>query len=1206
MRSAPTSYRRSLPLGGLLLFLGACVHGQVAPSPRLSCDGTWEQCLLNDLDALAEASRKGQIKPWVAQLAQAIRRSRADEVPLLLRYFFPPAHHMDRADAQVIMSALASHDADTLRALPLRSARHALERVWSSAATMRPATGRLARWWMVSGFESSRGAALTRVDPPQTRLVLTEPVRTPLGERPWRSIESARNKSLIYPQDWTSPTRQRCHHLATAFRADVAVALSLRGGNERRVWINNQPVIEFSGLESSLRQFVTLGAPLPPGRHQIEIRSCPKAGSGAFELRAHSPGGELVAIEPLVPSDRLTPLLSTFPRFDAESEVRTRTRSVSDQRLRAILGIARLADLGRSSDAIALFESIPNPGRIEQLMAIQLAINNRRKELALTTAGQLGDDLSGLVWRANALLSLQQSDRAARLVLPKLDALMKHSRRAQVLLGKVIGNQAPSSAAYRYWRDVVENDPSWPYALQQLRSQLERLGEKTQANEIFERLRAFQPAAAGLLNQARERAERTERWAEALRLTRALIERDDRDIGHRLTYASLLVRDNQYEAARREVEAILAQNPYSVGALRWMIRQVSARQSPQAAAPYRERLAAVQPDHSQVLKAERYQALRSPQDEIRIPNWSRPSAQALQQLVEQRAQHRPKQAVSQVLLLDDHLDLIQADGSRRQVVTLVRWFLDRGAAQRYLKINLSGLRNRQIHHAYLVQPNGARVDPVSLRGGKIRFREIGPGSVLVLQYESTSKPSRLINGLVEGTFWFEGADAYAVQSRFTLASARPDLNPRFTVVGREPERDYADQNGVKVWSFERRQVGPAIMELNVQAPWRYRSQVRFSTMGSWDPYVGWVRDLFRQSGKITPKLSQKAKELVGARTETEAMIDAIYRFAVEDIQYEQDYARVIEGWEPHLPDQVLDRSYGDCKDKSMLIITMLRSLGIKAEPALIRTWRLGDIDRSLPGSQFNHAVVYLPEQAGLPAARFLDATAEYLDRDNLRIDVQGTDALVIEDDSWRWVTVPERPSYEEMTQVELEYEGDHIWNATMRYRGHTAGMIRRVGKGDKQRFLLQNIATGALWPGSQVLEGRVDEVDQRLRLSLKIKTPEQAVRPDGSIDLPLIVKRVWMQRFAQSERQLPLRLSSSRDLRVVIRSRASSFQADKGMETRSEHHAGRWSCEERQCVFEMSIKPLIIAPEIYDTLGKALRSFHNELADRKIRPKQRI
>ena len=33
-----------------------------------------------------------------------------------------------------------------------------------------------------------------------------------------------------------------------------------------------------------------------------------------------------------------------------------------------------------------------------------------------------------------------------------------------------------------------------------------------------------------------------------------------------------------------------------------------------------------------------------------------------------------------------------------------------------------------------------------------------------------------------------------------------------------------------------------------------------------------------------------------------------------------------------------------------------------------------------------------------------------------------------------------------MTQVELEYEGDHIWSTTMRYRGHTAGMIRRVGK----------------------------------------------------------------------------------------------------------------------------------------------------------------
>ena len=120
--------------------LGACVHGQVAPSPRLSCDGTWEQCLLNDLGR------------WLRR-AERVRSNHG--LPSSLRRFVA-AEQMRSVAPALLLSARASHGPSrcagrrwlamtpTRYALPLRSARHALERVWSSAATMRPATGRLA------------------------------------------------------------------------------------------------------------------------------------------------------------------------------------------------------------------------------------------------------------------------------------------------------------------------------------------------------------------------------------------------------------------------------------------------------------------------------------------------------------------------------------------------------------------------------------------------------------------------------------------------------------------------------------------------------------------------------------------------------------------------------------------------------------------------------------------------------------------------------------------------------------------------------------------------------------------------------------------------------------------------------------------------------------------------------------------------------
>jgi len=74
---------------------------------------------------------------------------------------------------------------------------------------------------------------------------------------------------------------------------------------------------------------------------------------------------------------------------------------------------------------------------------------------------------------------------------------------------------------------------------------------------------------------------------------------------------------------------------------------------------------------------------------------------------------------------------------------------------------------------------------------------------------------------------------------------------------------------------------------------------------------------------------------------------------------------------PRAPAEVLQRKYGDCKDKATLAVALLRAAGIPAHVALLLSSEEEDIEPDLPGMDiFNHAIVYAP---GTPDF-WLDAT----------------------------------------------------------------------------------------------------------------------------------------------------------------------------------------------------------------------------------------
>ena len=81
------------------------------------------------------------------------------------------------------------------------------------------------------------------------------------------------------------------------------------------------------------------------------------------------------------------------------------------------------------------------------------------------------------------------------------------------------------------------------------------------------------------------------------------------------------------------------------------------------------------------------------------------------------------------------------------------------------------------------------------------------------------------------------------------------------------------------------------------------------------------------------------------------------RFVQSDIRY-VSISIGTNSHRPYAPAVVLHRRYGDCKDKSALLVTILRDLGINAKPVLVSvSYRKGFGDWLPSPKLFDHAIV---------------------------------------------------------------------------------------------------------------------------------------------------------------------------------------------------------------------------------------------------------
>jgi transglutaminase-like putative cysteine protease len=149
-----------------------------------------------------------------------------------------------------------------------------------------------------------------------------------------------------------------------------------------------------------------------------------------------------------------------------------------------------------------------------------------------------------------------------------------------------------------------------------------------------------------------------------------------------------------------------------------------------------------------------------------------------------------------------------------------------------------------------------------------------------------------------------------------------------------------------------------------------------STFANWKDFRDWYQGAVEGFTEPDDQVRRLALSLTEGKTTRDEKVRAIFNFVADDIRYVNYVSG--EWWLPNRPQQLLARRQGDCDDKAILLITLLRSLGIEATEVLVQTrYTAQPSILSAPHAAvplFDHGIAYLPGQGGAPG-QWLDATS---------------------------------------------------------------------------------------------------------------------------------------------------------------------------------------------------------------------------------------
>lgn len=303
--------------------------------------------------------------------------------------------------------------------------------------------------------------------------------------------------------------------------------------------------------------------------------------------------------------------------------------------------------------------------------------------------------------------------------------------------------------------------------------------------------------------------------------------------------------------------------------------------------------------------------------------------------------------------------------------------------------------------------------------------------------------------------------------------------------------------------FEGRALEPVEGEPSVPSDYLAARLLQLTEYQDWNGVAQWADGLFPKLD-ASPELKKLARQFAGEAT-PEGRASAALHWVQEEIRY---FSVSIgeNSHRPQPPDVVLKRRYGDCKDKSYLLVSLLRELGVTAQLVLLSADAPKVAAKLLPTpGWFNHVIVRIS----------IDGKDYYVDptRTNqpeplaaMPIAFPGAQVLLVDAASQGLSAIPERadtlPTFEHNEDITIaDFSGPATLVTRDVYRSTYADGARayypRLSANEQKKMVLSKYEK--LYPGIS-LEGvpeYKDVVDEnRIEIVSRYKLPKGVTLKD--------------------------------------------------------------------------------------------------------------
>ncbi|MEO8104638.1 MAG: DUF3857 and transglutaminase domain-containing protein [Betaproteobacteria bacterium] len=332
---------------------------------------------------------------------------------------------------------------------------------------------------------------------------------------------------------------------------------------------------------------------------------------------------------------------------------------------------------------------------------------------------------------------------------------------------------------------------------------------------------------------------------------------------------------------------------------------------------------------------------------------------------------------------------LNADGTFSQTnEVLVRLISEQGAknaGQVPLPYSES-LQTLDVVEAYSLKPDGTRLDvaadkiftqaaPVAvsapmfndLKYKIIVFPEPLPGGKLYFRVDIKQKTPFFPNQFSH----YELIPARFAIEAFSFRLSAPAGFPIRTDAREATGGKLADKDGRSRWEWTYAQANGRNAEPFELAGSDIGPYIAISSFADWGDLAKAYRERAADKIAVTPEIQALADEITQGMTSPQAQIEAIYHWVARNVRYVGVFLG-LGGFVPRESAEILKTKYGDCKDHTVILESLLRAKGIEAAPVLINTaasFRLPSVPVT---GAFNHAITYVPA-----IDMYLDGTASF-------------------------------------------------------------------------------------------------------------------------------------------------------------------------------------------------------------------------------------